>query len=74
MSGAAAAVGAARCAFSLEFFPPRTPEGVAKLGAVRAQLQGLAPAFCSVTVGAGGSTRDGTLETVLAFRADGVVA
>src|SRR6185312_17533286 len=61
-------------AFSLEFFPPRTPEGVAKLAAVREALKALAPEFCSVTFGAGGSTREGTLETVLAFRGDGFVA
>jgi len=59
---------------SLEFYPPRTPEGVRKLGAVRAQLRALAPAYCSVTFGAGGSTREGTLETALAFRADGFAA
>jgi methylenetetrahydrofolate reductase (NADPH) len=73
-SGAAAAVGAARRAFSLEFFPPRTAGGVQKLAAVRAQLKALAPQFCSVTFGAGGSTREGTLDTVLAFRSDGFVA
>jgi methylenetetrahydrofolate reductase (NADPH) len=61
-------------AFSLEFFPPRSPEGVAKLAAVREALKALAPEFCSVTFGAGGSTREGTLETVLAFRGDGFVA
>jgi methylenetetrahydrofolate reductase (NADPH) len=71
-NGAAAAT--PQRTFSLEFFPPRTPEGVAKLGAVRAQLHALAPAFCSVTFGAGGSTREGTLDTVLAFRSDGFVA
>ncbi|MEP7061040.1 MAG: methylenetetrahydrofolate reductase [NAD(P)H] [Betaproteobacteria bacterium] len=60
--------------FSLEFFPPRTPEGVQKLAAVRGQLRALAPHFCSVTFGAGGSTREGTLETVLAFRGEGFVA
>ena len=59
---------------SLEFYPPRTPEGVRKLAAVRAQLRALAPAYCSVTFGAGGSTREGTLETALAFRADGFAA
>jgi methylenetetrahydrofolate reductase (NADPH) len=59
---------------SLEFFPPRTPEGVAKLRATRRQLAQLKPAFCSVTFGAGGSTREGTLATVLEFRADGLDA
>jgi methylenetetrahydrofolate reductase (NADPH) len=50
---------------SFEFFPPRTPEGVAKLRATRKQLAQLRPAFFSVTYGAGGSTREGTLATVL---------
>jgi methylenetetrahydrofolate reductase (NADPH) len=59
---------------SLEFFPPRTPEGVEKLRATRRQLAQLKPAFCSVTFGAGGSTREGTLATVLEFRADGMQA
>jgi len=49
---------------SLEFFPPKTPEGVVKLAAVRQQLYALAPDFCSVTYGAGGSTRDKTLMIV----------
>ncbi|HEX4884598.1 MAG TPA: methylenetetrahydrofolate reductase [NAD(P)H] [Casimicrobiaceae bacterium] len=60
--------------FSLEFFPPRTPEGIAKLRAARRQLAQLKPAFCSVTFGAGGSTREGTLATVLEIRADGIEA
>src|SRR5918912_1247172 len=50
--------------FSFEFFPPATPEGAVKLRAVREQLAALKPAFFSVTFGAGGSTRDRTLETV----------
>ena len=49
---------------SLEFFPPKTPEGAEKLRAVRSKLYALAPDFCSVTFGAGGSTQDGTLDTV----------
>lgn len=60
--------------FSLEFFPPRTPEGIEKLRATRRQLAQLKPAFCSVTFGAGGSTREGTLATVLEFRAEGLEA
>ena len=59
---------------SFEFFPPRTPEGVQKLRATRRQLAQLKPAFCSVTFGAGGSTREGTLATVLEFRAEGLDA
>jgi methylenetetrahydrofolate reductase (NADPH) len=58
--------------FSFEFFPPRTPEGVAKLRAARAQLAQLRPAFCSVTFGAGGSTREGTLETVREMMGEGL--
>ncbi|MFM9915311.1 MAG: methylenetetrahydrofolate reductase [NAD(P)H] [Rhizobacter sp.] len=59
---------------SLEFFPPKTPEGVVKLAAVRQQLQALKPDFCSVTYGAGGGTQEGTLSTVLAIRDEGVEA
>ncbi|QJR16271.1 methylenetetrahydrofolate reductase [NAD(P)H] [Usitatibacter palustris] len=57
--------------FSFEFFPPKTPEGVEKLRATRRQLAQLDPAFFSVTFGAGGSTREGTLATVLEIRAEG---
>ena len=57
--------------YSMEFFPPQTPEGVVKLRAVRAQLAGLKPAFFSCTFGAGGSTRDRTLETVLEIQGEG---
>jgi methylenetetrahydrofolate reductase (NADPH) len=60
--------------FSLEFFPPRTPEGEEKLRAARRQLAQLKPAFCSVTFGAGGSTREGTLATVLEIRDEGIEA
>ena len=59
--------------FSLEFFPPKTPEGIAKLRAARRDLAQLRPAFCSVTYGAGGSTREGTLATVLEIRDEGMV-
>ena len=62
---------AAKPICSLEFFPPRTPEAVERLRAARAEFAALKPAFCSVTFGAGGSTREGTLATVLEFRADG---
>jgi len=59
---------------SLEFFPPKTPEGVVKLGAIRQELYGLKPEFCSVTYGAGGGTQDGTLATVRAIKAEQVEA
>jgi len=55
--------------FSCEFFPPRSPEAVSKLATTCARLAPLQPAFFSVTFGAGGSTRDLTLETVLNIRA-----
>ena len=56
---------------SLEFFPPKTPEGVAKLAAARVELYKLEPEFCSVTYGAGGSTQNGTLAAVQAILAEG---
>lgn len=51
--------------FSFEFFPPRTDEGADKLRAVRQRLSVLKPAFFSVTFGAGGSTKEGTWNTVM---------
>ena len=59
---------------SLEFFPPKTPEGAEKLRAVRQQLYALQPEFCSVTYGAGGSTQEGTFATVGEIIAEGVSA
>ena len=56
---------------TLEFFPPKTAEGADKLRAVRGQLYALKPEFCSVTFGAGGSTQEGTLDTVRAIVAEG---
>ncbi|MGE0556769.1 MAG: methylenetetrahydrofolate reductase [NAD(P)H] [Burkholderiales bacterium] len=60
--------------FSFEFFPPNTPEGVEKLRATTQQLAQLKPKFFSVTFGAGGSTRERTLDTVLDIRAQGHAA
>ena len=60
--------------FSFEFFPPKTPEGVERLRATRKQLAQLKPAFFSVTFGAGGSTRERTLETVLEIQSEGLNA
>ena len=61
-------------ALSIEFFPPKTPEGADKLRAVRARLYALKPQFCSVTFGAGGSTQAGTFGTVGEILAEGVNA
>jgi methylenetetrahydrofolate reductase (NADPH) len=59
---------------SFEFFPPKTPEGAAKLRATRQALYALQPEFCSVTFGAGGSTQEGTFATVGEILAEGVPA
>jgi len=56
---------------SFEFFPPKTPEGAAKLLKVRHELYALKPQFFSVTYGAGGSTQDGTLQQVQSILQDG---
>jgi len=61
-------------AFSFEFYPPKTAQGKEKLRATWKQLGQLKPKFFSCTYGAGGSTRDGTLETVLEIRAAGYEA
>ena len=50
--------------FSFEFFPPRTPEAVERLYATARELKSLSPTFVSVTYGAGGSTRDLTVDLV----------
>ena len=51
--------------FSFEFFPPKTEKGIENLAKVRDKLAKLNPAFFSVTYGAGGSTQDSTINTVL---------
>lgn len=51
--------------FSFEFFPPKTPEAEENLRRTIAKLAPLRPRFCSVTFGAGGSTREKTFETAL---------
>jgi methylenetetrahydrofolate reductase (NADPH) len=56
---------------SIEFFPPQTAEGMEKLRATLARLAVLKPEFFSVTYGAGGSTRDNTLATVMEIAAGG---
>ncbi|MBD8633775.1 methylenetetrahydrofolate reductase [NAD(P)H] [Oxalobacteraceae sp. CFBP 8755] len=57
--------------FSIEFFPPKTPEGAEKLRMTRAKLAELQPKYFSVTFGAGGSTQQGTLQTVQEIQAAG---
>jgi methylenetetrahydrofolate reductase (NADPH) len=57
--------------FSIEFYPPKTPEGADKLRIARARLAQLDPKYFSVTFGAGGSTQQGTLDTVLEIMAEG---
>jgi len=60
--------------FSFEFFPPKTPAGREKLRHTLAQLASCKPKFFSCTYGAGGSTRDGTLETVREIQSAGHAA
>ncbi len=60
---------------SVEFFPPKTPEGEIKLRLVRERFnQKLKPSFYSVTFGAGGSTQSGTLQIVSEMHAAGEMA
>jgi len=59
---------------SFEFFPPRTEEGRASLHEVASRLGRMQPAFCSCTYGAGGSTRDGTRETIRQLKDLGLAA
>jgi len=56
---------------SVEFFPPQTPEGIAKLKAERAKLADMKPEFFSVTYGAGGSTQERTFAIVKEIAAEG---
>lgn len=57
--------------FSIEFFPPKTAEGAQKLRTTRTRLAALAPKYFSVTFGAGGSTQQGTRDTVLEIIGEG---
>jgi methylenetetrahydrofolate reductase (NADPH) len=54
--------------FSIEFFPPKTDEGMDNLFKAVQELKKLDPAFVSVTYGAGGSTQDTTLKVVKRLR------
>jgi methylenetetrahydrofolate reductase (NADPH) len=57
--------------FSFEFFPPKTEKGVENLRHTREELGKLNPKYFSVTFGAGGSTQEGTYETVVAIKEAG---
>jgi methylenetetrahydrofolate reductase (NADPH) len=59
-----------RPTFSVEFSPPRTPEGEENLFETARQLRDLEPDFVSVTYGAGGSTREGTVEITRTLKDD----
>lgn len=56
---------------SIEFFPPKTPEGVEKLRVARARLSELGAQYFSVTLGAGGSARYGNNDTVTEIQSEG---
>ena len=56
--------------FSFEFFPPKTPQGERNLDEALGSLAALEPAFVSVTYGAGGSTREKTIEIVERIKHD----
>jgi len=60
--------------FSFEFFPAKTDEGKEKLKVVMGKLGTLKPKYFSVTFGAGGSTQQGTLDTVLDIQQSGFSA
>lgn len=60
--------------YSCEFFPPKTEQGRAALSAAIDELGPLKPAYFSCTYGAGGSTQDGTAETVQEIIRKGFVA
>jgi methylenetetrahydrofolate reductase (NADPH) len=53
---------------SVEFFPPKTEKGEENLFSEVANIKRLNPGFCSVTYGAGGSTREKTVDLVAAIR------
>lgn len=61
-------------AYSFEFFPPKTVEGIANLREARKSLAQFKPEFFSVTFGAGGSTRDRTMDTVFEIQDEGYAA
>lgn len=61
-----------KAVYSVELFPPKTPEGMERLKLEVAELDTVKPDFFSVTYGAGGSTRERTFETVTWLRSQGI--
>lgn len=61
-------------ALSFEFFPPKTEDGIENLRKTRQALAEFKPEFFSVTFGAGGSTRDRTMDAVLEIQSEGFEA
>ena len=59
-----------RPVLSFEFFPPRTPEGIETLFETVEALKQLEPSFVSITYGAGGATRDGTVEIATRLKSE----
>ncbi len=59
---------------SFEFFPPKTEDGIANLRKTRNALAQFKPEFFSVTFGAGGSTRDRTMDAVFEIQEEGYAA
>ena len=57
--------------FSFEFFPPKTADGAEKLKLVRDKLGAVNPKYFSVTFGAGGSTQQGTFDTIIDIKQAG---
>jgi methylenetetrahydrofolate reductase (NADPH) len=66
--------GAGRRVYSFEFFPPKTDKGLATLETTIRELRDLSPGFVSVTYGAGGSTRDRTVDLVTRIQKEGITA